>query len=376
VRITIVTLERGELLELARELIARGHEVRVWSQMNRTRVEAAGLSWACHRSLPALPACRWLMGARAPESWRQFWDARLQRRADRAAARGLDACDAVIGTAGLCMETFERARHHHGAQVFIECSAHHVLARKKTLEEIPGARRPAIAHFDLKRELQGYAFADVVVCPTQDAARSFVDRGVDQAKIFRNFPGADLDVFQPTSRPELETPTILYVGEWSIRKGCDVLAHAVDGEPWRLIHIGPMGDAPLPDLPRFEQRATRPTSDMRQIYRAAHVIVFPSFDDCVGEPQVRGVASGLPLVCSDRSGGEDLREFIEAPEWVTVVPAGDLMAWRRGLKQGVAMAERQTGVRTLLRKARKQLTWRAHAERYAEELRRRIAGGS
>jgi starch synthase len=94
----------------------------------------------------------------------------------------------------------------------------------------------------------------------------------------------------------------------------------------------------------------------------------------VGEPQIRGVASGLPLVCSDRTGGEDLREFLEGPEWVTVVPAGDLLALSEGLERGVALAQAQIGVRAILRTARSQLSWRAHGERYEAELRRRLPG--
>jgi glycosyltransferase involved in cell wall biosynthesis len=111
---------------------------------------------------------------------------------------------------------------------------------------------------------------------------------------------------------------------------------------------------------------------MQEVYRAAHILVYPSFDDCVAAPQIRGVATGLPLVCAHGTGGGDLRDFMTNPDWVTTVPAGDVIALTEGIKKALAIAENQTGVRALLGNNRDQLSWRAYGERYDAELRRRL----
>lgn len=374
VRIAIVTQGRIQLLELARELQTLGHDVHVYSTISPKRIKAKGISSDKHHRI-LRPGYLWsLLETRGPASWRRFVDPMIQKRADRAAARSLAQCDLLIGTAGLCVRTLAKARKRYGARILLECSVHHVLAHKAALEEIPNSPRPAVSHFDLKRELWCYQFADVLVTPTRNAANSYTERGIDREKVFWNLPGAELGMFYPTRRPHLESPTILYVGRWSVRKGCNVLAHAVEGQNWRLIHVGPRGDATIPKLKRFEQRDSRPKEEMQEVYRAAHIIVYPSFDDCVAAPQIRGVATGLPLVCTNRSGGDDLREFLVSPDWITNVPAGDVVALQEGIKKGLAMAETQKTVRVLLGENRDDLSWRAYGERYNAELQRRFPG--
>lgn len=368
-RIAIVTLGRFQLLDLARELILAGQDVRLFSGMPKQRLPRFGVPQAVHR--PILP--RWLSALEQGEGrgmWRQRIDAFAQRVADKNAARHLPRCDVVIGTAGLCVRTLARAQHL-GAKMFLECAGHHVLSRKDMLESFPNAQRPAVTHFELKRELAGYNYADVVVVPTRQAADGFRRRGVGAHKIFRNLTGANLEMFAPTARPPLDAPTILYVGRWSVRKGCDVLASAVEGMPWRLVHVGPPGDAPPARLLRFEQRGPLPHWDLRQAYRSADILVHPSLDDCVGTTQIQGVASGLPLVCTDSTGGEDLREFLESPDWVTVVPAGKLLELRQGIVRALDQAKAQEGKRVILGAGREHLSWTSYRARYLAELKRR-----
>jgi glycosyltransferase involved in cell wall biosynthesis len=210
----------------------------------------------------------------------------------------------------------------------------------------------------------------VVVVPTRQAERSFLERGLPQERLLWNPPGADLEVFQPTARPPLDAPTILCVGRWSVRKGCEVLGRAVARQPWRVVHVGAGGDAPPPPIDRFERLDPRPLSEMRQVYRAAHIFVDPSLDDEIATAPLHAAASGLPLVCSDRSRGEDLRAASADPTAVTVVPALHPATWRDAIASALAQAERQTGLRAWLPRATEQFSWKAYALRYEQEMRR------
>ena len=48
----------------------------------------------------------------------------------------------------------------------------------------------------------------------------------------------------------------------------------------------------------------------------------------------QALASGLPLVCTDRTGGSDLAEMPGLARLIHVVPAGDPDALRRALARG------------------------------------------
>jgi starch synthase len=288
----------------------------------------------------------------------------------------MEPCDVFIGMSGLCVRSARAAREKFGAKIFLERGSRHILSQKEILEAIPGMRKPAVPEFNVRRELWGYDFADVVSIPSRHVERSFLERGFPAKKLFCNPYGVDLTMFPPTPKPANKIPTLVFAGTWSLRKGCDVLAKAVEGRPWRLIHAGAVADAPLPKLANFESLGFVPQSKLARIYGQADVFVLPSRQDGFGMVLSQALACGLPLVCTDRTGGEDLREFLDDPSWVTVVPAGDAAALRHGIEQAIAKAGTQNGFRDILGSQRGRFSWRAYGERYDAELKRRLGGKS
>src|SRR5204863_4159729 len=67
-------------------------------------------------------------------------------------------------------------------------------------------------------------------------------------KLFYNPYGVDLAMFTLRTRDARFEPfSILFVGVWSFRKGCDLLAEAVRQVPGvRLNHVGAIGDLKFP----------------------------------------------------------------------------------------------------------------------------------
>jgi starch synthase len=358
---------------VARELETLGHDVRFYSYVPRNRAEQFGLPRHCHRSL--LPwAMPILAGQRmGPGAWSGRLDIWLQQAVDSLAARLLEPCDVFIGMSGLCVKSAQVARAKFGAKIILERGSSHILAQKEILEAIPGVSKPAVPEFNLRRELWGYEFADVVSIPSRHVERSFLERGCRKEKLFRNPYGVDVTMFPSTQKPQNEVPTLLFAGTWSLQKGCDILAKAVEGQPWRLIHVGAMGDAPIPATPHFESRGFVPQTKLSVVYGQADVFVQSSRQEGLSLVQAQALGCGLPLVCTDRTGGEDLAEFLEDSSWVTVVKSGDATALRTGIEQALVKASTQTGARDVLGAARRRLSWRAYGERYGEELKRRLA---
>jgi glycosyltransferase involved in cell wall biosynthesis len=367
-RIAIVTTGRFHVLDLARELAGLGHEVGFYSYVPRARAARFGLPAQCHRSL--LPFVLPLVVAQrqGPGAWRNYLDTLLQRAVDGLAARFLEPCDVFIGMSGLCVRGARAARGKHGAKVFLERGSRHVLSQKEILEAIPGISKPAVPEFNARRELWGYDFADVVSIPARHVERSFLERGFPAEKLFRNPYGVDLTMFPPTPKPQNKAPTLVFAGNWSLQKGCDVLAKAVEGQPWRLVHAGAVGDAPVPQMPNFESQGVVPQPKLAGVYGQADIFVQPSRQEGLSLVQAQALACGLPLVCTDRTGGEDLAEFLEDPSWVTVVKPDDVAALRAGIEQALARAGTQTGMRDILGAGRERLSWRAYGERYDKKL--------
>jgi glycosyltransferase involved in cell wall biosynthesis len=371
-RIAIATTGRFHVLDLARELAALGHEVAFYSFVPKRRAMRFGLPAKCHRPLLA-QAAPWLAMQRlAPACQRKRWDRRLLERMDHLIARRLAPCDVFIGMSGLCVESARAAKEKYGARVFIERGSRHILSQKQILDEIADRVTSAdrVSPFAVRRELASYELADVVVVPSHHAEKSFIEEGFSADKLFRNAYGVDLTMFEPTQVPPVKPPTILFVGGWCLRKGCDVLVEAWAGmDGVRLMHVGAIGDAPLPNGALFVHHDPVPQWRLKEFYGQASIFVLASREDGFGLVLVQALACGLPVVCTDRTGGEDLREFLEDPRWIIVVPHDDAGALREGIGEALRLAASQFGTRKILEEeSMGKLSWRAYGLRYQEKL--------
>ena len=76
-------------------------------------------------------------------------------------------------------------------------------------------------------------------------------------KLFLSPYGVDLDAFPTRTGTLPSDPTLLFVGNWSYRKGVDVLVEAIEAmDGVRLIHVGALLDAPFPKDLRFRSPRT------------------------------------------------------------------------------------------------------------------------
>ena len=135
----------------------------------------------------------------------------------------------------------------------------------------------------------------------------------------------------------------------------------------RLIHVGALFDAPFPNHPRFVHHDPVPQWQLKTFYGAAHVFVLASREEGLAVVQCQALASGLPLVCTDRTGGSDLAGPGIA-RLIHVVPAGDPEALRRALAHALDDSTGNTGVARITAAERETLSWRAYAKRHLEVM--------
>lgn len=377
-KVAIATTGRFHVLDLARTLAALGHEVAFYSYVPRQRAMQFGLPAECHRSLLPFLAPLVVLQRYGGTRLRRAIDLWLLAATDHLIAQRLEPCDVFISMSGLAVESAQVARERYGAKVFIERGSRHILSQKVILDDLGRRGMPVatVPDYAVERELAGYALADRVVVPSLHAEQSFLERGFPATKLFRNPYGVDLSMFPPTPAPATEQPTLLFVGGWSYRKGVDLLEAAWRRlEGVRLLHVGGLADAPLPKASGFVHMEPIPQWQLREYYAQAHLFILASREEGLALVQAQALASGLPLICTDRTGGEDLQRLLDDPSWVKVVPSDDVEALVAAIREMLPKALCLRGERDFLGKAREDLSWGAYGQRYALELERTVLSG-
>ena len=364
-RIAIATSGRFHVLDLARELAALGHDVAFYSYVPKDRAVAFGLPAQCHRSL-ILAAAPFLTCERLFGDWgRDLRQLGLKRALNRAVVKALEPCDVFICMSGVYVEAAKYALERFGARIYLERGSVHVDVQNEILWAAGGRQ---IASHTVKREQAGYALADRIVIPASHVAATFSASPELAAKVFINPYGVDLDMFPQRNGPPPHPRRVLFVGNWSYQKGVDVLTEAIrqlgDCE---LVHVGAVRDAPLPDDPWFAHHDPVEQSELSRFYHSASLFCIASRQEGLAMVQAQALASGLPLVCTNMTGGRDLAHALALAERIRVVPTANAPQLSNTIAQALddVAASR---IPPLTVADRRLLSWRGYGKRYAEEL--------
>jgi starch synthase len=372
-KVGIATSGRFHLLDIARELDALGVKVDFYSYVSRKRAASFGLPRRCHVALLALlfPIVAW--ERIFPRIFPLVLERLLYWALDVAVIIRLRKCDVFICMSGLYLNAARYARWRYGALIHLHRSSRHILSQKEILARLPGAQQ--VSSFVVRRELQGYALADTIVVPSTHVAESFLPWPSCAAKIFINPLGVDIDQFPLRSSPGASDPkTVLFVGQWSYRKGVDVLVEAMRGIVGvRLLHVGILGDAPFPSDPRFVHHDHVPQRALTDFYGSTQVLVLPSREDGFGVVLSQALSSGRSVVCSDMTGGLDLVKLTGLTRLIHIVPAENSQALRRALTEALIDASGATDVAPISEAERKTLGWESYANRDVAYMYRALA---
>ena len=347
------------MLDLARELDVLGVDVRFYSYVSRKRAVLFGLPRRCHVGL--LP---FLFPLVALE---RLLPRVLPRLIERLMCWALDVfvilrmqrCEIFICMSGMYVLAARFAKWRYGAIIHLHRSSRHILSQKEILENLPAAQQ--VSPFMVRRELEGYVIADHIIVPSTHVVESFEPWPASFKKLFLNPLGVDIDQFplRPDT-PRLGQPMILFVGQWSFRKGADVLVEAVRMmRGVRVLHVGALSDAPFPSDLNFIHHDHVSQQRLPEFYAAADVFTLPSREDGFGVVISQALASGLPVVCTDRTGGPDLAKLQGLSRLVHIVPADDSVALRNALEQLVG----RTDIAPITETERKMLGWGSYAQR-------------
>lgn len=257
---------------------------------------------------------------------------------DRLVIMRLQPCDVFIFMSGIYLKAARYAKEKFGARCVLVRGSRHILSQYEILKEYRHSQKPS--RFIIERELAGYDLADGISIPSSHVEESFHDHGITKTHVLPY--GVELENFPYNAvRPHGDEFTFLSVGQWSLRKGSDILVRAVRRlEGCRLLHVGTLVDVEFPsDDNRFEHVEPVQQQELRHYYERSDVLVLASREDGFGVVLAQALASGLPIVCSDFTGGADLVHTAALAERISVVPGND----------SEALAAAMTGIRDRLR---------------------------
>lgn len=358
-RIAIASSGRFHLLDLARELVALGHDVLFYSYVPEKRAEAFGLpkrSQIC--LLPYLFPLVWWERV-LPDLFPSIVERLMCSALDRLVRWKMQPCDLFICMSGIYVAAAHYAKGQYGAKIILHRGSVHILAQAEILAKVPGARQ--ISAFMIERELEGYVLADQISVASNHVVESFTGEP-EAAKVHKNPYGVAVRQF-PFVKGARDAETVLYIGQWSYRKGVDVLTDAVRSlETIRLCHVGAIGDAPFPADKRFTHHDSISQDRLGIFYRRAPVFVLASREDGFGVVLSQALASGCLVVCTDHTGGPDLAEIGDLGRLIRIVPAGDAKALAGAIKAALLQAAESAFV-PISPEERALLSWRCYAER-------------
>jgi glycosyltransferase involved in cell wall biosynthesis len=192
--------------------------------------------------------------------------------------------------------------------------------------------------------------------------------------------GVDLEKFSSLAH-DWSPPHLLSVGRVVHQKGLDLGLQALAGLKdmeweWDIAGDGPalsllqamVADQGLQDRVHFLGWQTQ--EQLRQLYSAANLFLFPSRHEGMPNAILEAMASGLPVVATRISGNEEL---VADSETGSLVPAEDVESLRESLRVLLPRAElREEMGRAARRRVEQDFSWNNVAQQYQSMLQNAI----
>lgn len=355
---------RTHLLNTAVELHKLGHKVRFYSYARLSNVRKFGLPLSCLRSSIPLYAVFRLLSLFS----RRFSPTGHLYHivSDWLTSLLMGRCDLFIGQSPMHLRSLRKARERFGSVVILECGMEHVRDWERRLQECYETDKRFVPMTEMEWVEEGYKQADYLCVGSQSAKMSFTSNGIAPEVVFVNKYGFSEEWFPPTTIPEGECVyDLLMVSGWRAMKGARIIEGFCRSHPEvTFLHVGSLIDE-FPALPNMVHCDAVNENELTQFYRQARVYVLPSYSEGMAITQLQALASGLPIVCSSRTGGAELSEYTSEGGWITEMRSLTVEEFERCVEAALEVARSQRGVRNyLLKGARMQASWGGYGKRY------------
>ena len=194
----------------------------------------------------------------------------------------------------------------------------------------PGGSHPQ----RLRQLVEEMELADLVLAPSRFVEATIKVHFPDKPVALATY-GVDADFWRPGPEPRPAGPLrFIFAGQISIRKGIPGLIDAwqkaaLPDAELELVGSWHLADAKRRSLPAgIRHRPACAPAALREFYRAADLLVFPSYYEGFGLVVVEAMSTGLPVLASDATIAPD----VVKPDCGRVTPLGDVEALVEGLR--------------------------------------------
>jgi starch synthase len=357
---------RSHLLNLSKELIKQGHSVNFYSYLPNKRAKAFGLKKEYNKNYFTI-ALPFLLLLKITK--RAQWAVYLYHRFfDWHVSRVMKPCDVFIGHSPMHLNSLLVAKNKFNATVFLERGTSHVLNFIDRLKENP-LKKSIISEKNIQRDLAGYEHADYISIPSNYVAESFVIHGIPKKKLFVNPYGVDLTDFQPTELDAKSHFDMIFVGQWSYRKGADLMIELCKKNPeLSLIHLGTLGDVSHSNLKNIVHVSAVNEKKIIDYYKKSKILILPSREDGFGMVLTQAIACGLPVVCSSETGSKEIKNLLEDDKFITVMEDYNSQELIKCIRVALDISKTQKGKRSYSNSLESKFSWEAYGRRYHQFL--------
>ncbi len=366
----VASTGRFHVLDLARELAEMGHEVIFYSIVPSWRSIKYGLPKECIRSffwwaIPIIFLERLTRGR-----LKQYLQYILARYVDYLTSKGLTRCDYFIGMSGLFPLAQAKAKFFFNATTVCERGSTHVLNQLSVLKKIKSKSTSLTKIVDA--ELRDYDVYDRIMVPSQQVAKTFFNYGVVQNKLLVNPYGVNFLDFNHSKinrKSVSANGDAIFVGLWGLRKGCDILHRLTIETDMTLTHVGSVDDYMLPkNGSKFNSLGVVDQKKLVACYARSSFLILLSREEGLALVQAQALACGLPVLCSQYTGGRDLKRLIAVPEAIVEVDINCFDSVLRGFEQIKCRYAELSGSDLIGPTGRQNLSWRGYAQRYLSAI--------
>lgn len=228
----------------------------------------------------------------------------------------------------------------------------------------------------LKDYQKEYNYGDFFLAGSQIVKRSIEFCGVDKSVITVNPYGVDINKFFPVKKAIISGPLrLIVVGQLNRRKGIHQLLEVVAKYNANEVTLDLVGGYEVTsdiylkykdyDNIKFHGFVTHDI--LYKMYQNSHVFALPSFAEGMALVGLEALASGLPLLCSDCTGINDL---VTPYENGIVTRVGEIEDIKKGVEWFRANMERIPDMSISARKKAEEYSWEAYYKRTIDAINR------
>ena len=151
----------------------------------------------------------------------------------------------------------------------------------------------------------------------------------------------------------------------AFEKVLDIVESTVETTGISLIHVGTLEDLPFPkDECGFTSFGPVDQSQLPSFYNQADFLFLPSIEEGLSLVQAQALACGIPVLCSEFTGGRDIKALIQHPRAIVEVDIANQKSVLEGVDRIIQISKDYAGFDLLGDVGRTNLSWKGYGERY------------